>query len=281
MTELFRRRLPRAVLGLAMVWAGVPAGRAQQDTGQDKGQAIDRLRQEIAANPERLDLVLALGNTAAGAGKFEMAIASFQKVLENLEPESEGAGYLHLRIGETYRRKGDAEAAIASLTRASTLLPDRPAVLGTLALVLDGSGKKEEAERAYRATLQLDPDNAIAMNNLAFLLAERGEDLDHALGFARRAGELMPEDADMIDTAGWVQMKRKQTDAALGLFAQAWGKAPGNEGYRQHLLLALAGKAEGNAAMDELKALLAGESSAANVRKISDLLKSMERGATR
>ena len=54
-------------------------------------------------------------------------------------------------------------------------------MIGTLALVLDGSGKKEEAERAYRATLQLDPDNAIAMNNLAFLLAERGGDLDQAL----------------------------------------------------------------------------------------------------
>jgi tetratricopeptide (TPR) repeat protein len=277
MTELFGGRLPRAVLGLVMAWAGTHAGRAQEDTAQ----AIDRLRQEIAANPQRLDLVLALGNTAAGAGKLDMAIASFQKVLENLEPDSQGAGEVHLRIGETYRRKGDPKAAIASLTRASELLPDQPVVLGTLALVLDGCGKKEEAERAYRDTLQLDPDNAIAMNNLAFLLAERGEDLDHALGFARRAAELMPEDADMIDTAGWVQMKRKQTDAALGLFAKAWGKAPGNEGYRQHLLLALAGKAERSAAMDELKGLLADESSAANLQKITDLLKSVERGATR
>ena len=113
---------------------------------------------------------------------------------------------------------------MASLTRASQLLPDQPVVLGTLALVLEGCGKKEEAERAYRATLELDPDNAIAMNNLAYLLAERGEDLELALGFARRAGELMPEDVDVIDTAGWVQLKRKQTDAAIELFAKALSK---------------------------------------------------------
>ena len=180
-----------------------------------------------------------------------------------------------MRIGETYRRKGDAGAAVASLTRASELLPDQPVVLGTLALVLDGSGKKEEAEQAYRGTLQLDPDNATAMNNLAFLLAERGEDLDQALGFARRARELMPEDPDMIDTAGWVQFKRKRTDEAIGLFADALGKDPGNEGYRQHLLLALEGTADRSAPMDELKSLLVGESSPAGIGKVLDLLKTM------
>jgi tetratricopeptide (TPR) repeat protein len=254
-----------------MVWAGAQTIRAQEDAGR----AIDRLQEEIAANPERLDLVLALGNTAVRAGKFEMAIASFQKVLENLAADSRGAGDLHLRIGETYRRKGDAEAAIASLTRASKLLPDQPVVLGTLALVLDGYGKKDEAERAYRATLQLDPDNAIAMNNLAFLLAERGEDLDEALGLARRAGELMPEDADIVDTAGWVQLKRKQTDAAIGLFADALGKAPENEGYRQHLLLALEGKADRSAAMDELKSLLASHLSSASMGNVLELLKAV------
>ena len=152
--------------------------------------------------------------------------------------------------------------------------------MGTLALVLDGSGKKEEAERAYRATLQLDPDDAVAMNNLAFLLAGRGADLDQALALANRAAELMPDDADMIDTAGWVQLKRKQTDAAIGLFAKAVGREPGNDGYRQHLLLALEAKSDRSAAMDELKALLAGDSTA-SPEKISDLLRVLAPGEVR
>jgi tetratricopeptide (TPR) repeat protein len=250
-----------AVLGLTMSWAGAQAIYAQQDAEQATG---------------RLEMLLAQGNAAVASGEYDLAIANFQKVLERLEPDSREAGDLHLRIGETYRRKGDADAAIASLTRASELLPDQPVVLGTLALVLDGSGRKADAERAYRATLQLDSDNAIAMNNLAFLLAERGEDLDHAWGYARRAVELTPDDADMIDTAGWVQWKRQETDAAIGLFARALGKDPGNESYRQHLRLALGAKSEGNAAMEELKGLLAGDSTGVVAGKMLELLQSVQ-----
>jgi tetratricopeptide (TPR) repeat protein len=260
MRELFRGMLPRVAMSLAIALAGAHVVCAQQDTGQAR---------------DRLDLVLAEGNAAVGAGRYELAIASFQKVLENLDPDSREAGDLHLRMGETYRRKGDAEAAIASLIRASELLPDQPAVVGTLALVLDSCGRKAEAEQAYRATLQLDSDNAIAMNNLAFLLAERGEDLDHAWGYARRAMELMPEDVDMIDTAGWVQYKRQEMDAALGLFAKAVGKEPGNDGYRQHLLLALAGKTERTAAMEELQGLLVSDSSSAGAEKVLELLQAV------
>jgi tetratricopeptide (TPR) repeat protein len=254
-----------------MLWPCVQTVRAQEDTGQ----ALVRLQEQAGASPERLDLVLALGNAAVVAGKLDLAIASFQKVLENLEPDSREAGDVHLRIGETYRRKGDGEAAIASLTRASQLLPDQPVVVGTLALVLDGFGKKDEAEQAYRATLQLDSDNAIAMNNLAFLLAERGEDLDHAWGFARRAMELAPEDVDMIDTAGWVQWKRGQTDEAIGLFAEALGKAPGNDGYRRHLMLALEMKSNQSASINQLKALLSGDLSPASMEKVQELLQSV------
>jgi tetratricopeptide (TPR) repeat protein len=259
-------------LGLAVLWAGPQVVGAQGDNGQ----SVERLQIEAAANPERLELELALGNAAVLAGKFELAIASFEKVLDRLDPDSRGAGDLYLRMGETYRRMGDTESAVASLTRASQLLPDQPVVLGTLALVLEGCGKKEEAERAYRATLQLDPDNAIAMNNLAYLLADRGEDLELALGFARRAGELLPDDVDVIDTAGWVQLKRKQTDAAIELFAKALSKESGNEGYRQHLLLALEARADRNAAMDELRTLLTGDASSAGAARVTELLQALQ-----
>jgi cytochrome c-type biogenesis protein CcmH/NrfG len=271
MRGLFCGTLTRAFLALAVIWSGAQALYAQEDTGQ----ALDRLQEQIAASPERLDLLQALGNAAVLAGKFDMAVASFEKVLEKLEPDSQEAGDLYLRIGETYRRKGDGEAAIASLTRASQLLPDQPVVVGTLALVLDGFGKKEEAEKAYRSTLQLDPDNAVAMNNLAFLLSERGEDLDHAWGYARRAMELVPEDVEMIDTAGWVQWKRGQTDEAIALFAEALGKTPGNESYRRHLMLALEAKSSRSASMDELKALLGGALSPDSLGKVQELLQAV------
>ena len=185
---------------------------------------MERLRGQIAASPERLDLVLALGNAPFRPASSTRRSRASRRCWKSLEPDSREAGDLYLRMGETYRRKGDAESAIASLTWASQLLPDQPVVVGTLALVLDGSGKKEEAERAYRATLQLDPDNAIAMNNLAFLLAGRGEDLDQALALANRATELVPERCGHDRYRRLGPTEAEQTDAAIGLFAEAVGK---------------------------------------------------------
>ena len=45
-------------------------------------------------------------------------------------------------------------------------------MLSTLALVFGRRATKPEARQAYEATLKLDPNNAVALNNLAFLLAE-------------------------------------------------------------------------------------------------------------
>ena len=52
-------------------------------------------------------------------------------------------------------------------------------------------------------------------------------------------------------------------------------RAPGNEGYRQHLLLALEQKADRSAPMDELKALLVSESSSVSMDRVGELLKSV------
>jgi len=254
----------RAAVAFGIAILGVQVLAAQEST-------VAQLLAETAAHPDRLDLRMELGNAAASAGDLDLALASFQRVLDNLEPDSRGAGDLHLRIGETYRRKGDLPAAVQSLTRASQLLPDKPVVIGTLALVLDSSGRKSDAARAYQAAIDLDPENAIAMNNLAFLLAEQGDDLDHAWRLAQRAVDLSEDDADVIDTAGWVQWKRKQIDAAVGLFALALSKDPDNADFRKHLMMALSARQD--AVAGEARAMIEGANG--DSQKIKDALRSL------
>ena len=264
MKRLMQEGTGLAVLAISIAILGAQVLAAQEDN-------VARLLTETAAHPDQLDLRMELGDAAASLGNLDLALASFQKVLDRLEPESRGAGDLHLRIGETYRRKGDLAAAAQSLTRASHLLPDKPLVLGTLALVLDGSGRKSEAARAYQATIDLDPENAIAMNNLAFLLAEQGDDLDHAWRLAQRAIDLSEDDADVLDTAGWVQWKRKQIDSAVGLFALALTKDADNVEVRKHLVMALGARQD--AVAGEARAMLEGANG--DSRKIMEALRSL------
>jgi len=255
-------------MAVGMAWVGAPGGRAQ--TVQE--QAIERLRQEIRDQPEQLDLVLELGNAAVAAGNLDLALESFRGVLEHLEPDSRGAGDLHLRIGETQRRKGDQAAAIVSLKRASELLPDQPVVMGTLALVLDGAGKTAEAERAYRATLQLDPENAIAMNNLAYLLSENGGSLDEALQLAKQAEALSPEMGEAADTLGWIYLKKNLAEAAIREFEKVMGMEPERATYHLHLGMALSQKGDRPAAIAQLNEALRCNATAGEAEKIRQLL---------
>src|SRR4029077_14332645 len=84
-------------------------GIVETNMAQNKPEAALKLLQEESDRaPNRLDLLVAIGNTALKAGKFDLAVQSFQKAGASLEKGSKAMGDIYLRIGETYRRKGDA-----------------------------------------------------------------------------------------------------------------------------------------------------------------------------
>jgi tetratricopeptide (TPR) repeat protein len=87
--------------------------------------------------------------------------------------------------------------------------PDHVATLLVLAVLLQQDDRSGEAIQLNRKVLDLDPDNAIAMNNLAWLLCEvdsrrRALALEEALKLAERGLQMAPEYADLIDTRGLI-----------------------------------------------------------------------------
>jgi Flp pilus assembly protein TadD len=165
-------------------------------------------------------------------------------------------GDIYLRIGESYRRKGDSNGAVQALQKAHECLPDDTRVLSTLALVLDGAGRRPEAMQVYEATLKLDPSNAVALNNLAFLLAETGGDLDDALTKAQRAKQLLPNLHEISDTLGWIYMKKNLSDQAIDTFKELVSKEPFISTYHFHLGMAYSQKGDKTKALDQLREAL-------------------------
>jgi len=85
------------------------------------------------------------------------------------------------------------------------------------------------------------PDRApIAANNLAFMYAEAGTNLDQALQLASSAKQQMPDNPDVDDTLGWVYYKRDMAPLAIRSLEASVGKNPKNELYLYHLGLAYA-----------------------------------------
>lgn len=211
-------------------------GLVETDMAENRpDDAVRLLEAEAAKSPARLDLQLALGNTEVRAGRYDLALTYFQKVLNALDKDSKMRGDLYMRIGETYRRKGDLASAASALQEARTYLPDNTVILSTLAVVLDQAGRFDEADKVYQATLKMDPNNAISLNNLAFLMSEHGGDLNQALTLAQRAKQLLPDVPEVSDTLGSIYLRKNLNGDAVDIFRDLVNKVPTSSTYHYHL----------------------------------------------
>ena len=69
-------------------------------------------------------------------------------------------------------------------------------------------GDEEKAFDAYERTLLNDPDNVLVLNNYAYYLAVKGQDLDKALQMSTKAITMEPDNPTYLDTHAWVLYKK-------------------------------------------------------------------------
>jgi Flp pilus assembly protein TadD len=121
-----------------------------------------------------------------------------------------------------------------------------------LGMILQRQGKTAEAEQAYKKAVDIDPYAAVAANNLAWLYATAGKDLDVALQLAQSAKSRLVDEPAVSDTLGWVYYKKGFFRLAISAFEHSVSKNPTSAELQFHL--GLAHLKAGNAA--EAKAAL-------------------------
>jgi tetratricopeptide (TPR) repeat protein len=123
-----------------------------------------------------------------------------------------------------------------------------------LGILEDGRGNIAAAETAYRNALQITPETPIAANNLAWIIAENGGNLDEALQLATMAATKNPQSAGFYDTLGWVYFKKGLNSPAVEQMKKAVAmdetaakanRIQPNAAYRARLGMALAGSTKG------------------------------------
>ena len=70
--------------------------------------------------------------------------------------------------------------------------------------VYNGLEDYKKSSQAYEAVLESDPTNDYVLNNYSYFLALRQERLDYAKQLSTRLLELDPDNANYLDTHGWV-----------------------------------------------------------------------------
>ena len=140
------------------------------------------------------------------------------------------------------------------LSRWLNRFPDSPRIQAVLAQHYQTAGDAAKAETVYRDIIATQPDNAIALNNLAWLLYEAGSDEAGAL--ARRAVKLAPESAPVLDTYGVILLANGEYAEALKMLAKASELATDNAEIRYHLARAQAANSDVAGARENLRTVI-------------------------
>jgi tetratricopeptide (TPR) repeat protein len=121
------------------------------------------------------------------------------------------------------------ERADALLSATLEIYADNVDLLFARALLSDRQGNLARAEEDLRRIIALEPQNATALNQLGYTLADRTDRHEEALALLERAIAADPEDPAIIDSLAWAQYKLGRYEEALANLERAFAVFPDAE----------------------------------------------------
>jgi tetratricopeptide (TPR) repeat protein len=234
-------------------------------------EALKLLQEQSTRVPQNQAMRFALANTARRVHELDLAEREYRLLMET---QPRNVELLRL-LGETVRSKGQPQQAMELFRQGLALEPKNSGLNLGMALAMETVGMKSESYPYYKAALAGQPSDdarAVAMNNVAYLLAEEGHDLDSALTYIQKARQLKPDNDDIADTMGWIYLKRTMNDDALTVFKDLVKRNPGRALFRYHLGAAQYQKHDFQAAKQNLQMALTLKPAKDDEAKIRELL---------
>jgi cellulose synthase operon protein C len=195
------------------------------------------------------------------------------EAFENAYRQSPSTGAAVKRF-DIARRMGDVDSAQGQLAQRVAEYPDDHQSRLILASSYIETGRYAEAIPHYEVLIEHAPDNALLLNNLAFLYQRQGD--ARAVEVARRANRLSPDDPRIKDTLGVALLDHGDRAEGLALIKAAREALPDVPAIAYHHALALARNNRPAEAIEVLRELLAKNAEFAEREDAEALLASLE-----
>jgi len=156
--------------------------------------------------PNDRSLQLIAASQQADMGSPEQAIERVRGMLKNNADDRE----VYIALAQMYSRLkqwNEAEQNINKAMTLSTKQEDKDYVTFVEGSIYERQKKYDLAEEEFRKVIANDPKNAMALNYLGYMLADRGTRLEESLGYIRRAIALDPNNGAYLDSLGWAYYK--------------------------------------------------------------------------
>jgi Tfp pilus assembly protein PilF len=255
--------------------------RTQIEAG-DRDSASKTVTDAYAENPDDIQIAALLISSKVDDGDLDAALM-IAKDLRSQQPDSAKPIALE---AEVLARQGDLAGAAAlydtvlavensphfaarayALRNAAGLpnkdepllknLEQNPLNTAMRLLLAQGyqtDGKNDMAAREYQKVMEIAPEDPVALNNLAWMYMESGD--QRAEDYARRAYALDPENSSIIDTLGWILVQKGAVDEGAELLRSAAERSPDSSEIQYHLAAAMAKQGMNDEARQILEVVL-------------------------
>ncbi|MEJ7778249.1 MAG: tetratricopeptide repeat protein [Daejeonella sp.] len=177
-------------------------------------EARDSYKKALKLNDQVYQIWEQLLRIEVGQGDFQLAITDGEEALTIFPNQAEVYLYTGIAYGQTNRH----EKAVSYLRNAGDLETEdaeiQSRIFSTLGDSYNALKKYKESDQAYDKALGINPDNSYVLNNYAYYLSLRGENLDKAEKMSQRSVQLNPGNASSEDTYAWILFRQKKYQEA-------------------------------------------------------------------
>jgi predicted Zn-dependent protease len=162
----------------------------------------------------------------AESGQLEDAIDRIRRLREANPRQAENFWLLEVNL---LLDQGRQQEALSTATEALEEYPDNIEIRYARAMLYDTLDQPAKAEADLRQIIEQDPENAVALNALGYILTTRTDRLREARRYIERALALDPENPAILDSMGWVLFLEGRLEPALEYLSRAWSVYPDPE----------------------------------------------------
>lgn len=201
---------------------------------KDWSSATATAKEGVQKLPNNRELKMVLASQLADSGQPDAGIQQVKSLLKGT-PEDRDVYIAISQMSSRLRRWPEAEEAINKAEQLSSKPEEKQYAAFVKGSIFERQKKYELAEEQFRKILADDPQNAMTLNYLGYMLADRGVRLDEALGYVKKAIEMDPANGAYLDSLGWTYYKLGKYDLAEASLTKALQHTPNDPTVQEHM----------------------------------------------
>jgi tetratricopeptide (TPR) repeat protein len=169
-------------------------------------KATEAAKEAVQKLPNSRDLKMVLAAQQADMGDSDNALKDVRALLKGTADDRQV--YITLaQMNTRLKRYPDAEQALDKAEQLSAKQDDKEYIWFLRGSTFERQKRYADAEQQFRKVLASDPQNAMALNYLGYMLADQNTKLDEALGYIKKALDLDPTSGAYLDSLGWAYFR--------------------------------------------------------------------------